>query len=105
MVFNLGKFKISKNSRPLLIAEISCNHCGSLEKAKKIILEAKKQGADLVKFQTYEASSMTVNSKRHILKFNKAYGKGKNCGIYTTKPKLLFLGKKNYLNMLRKLEF
>ena len=77
MIFNLGKFKISKNSRPLLIAEISCNHCGSLKKAKKIIHEAKKQGADLVKFQTYEANSMTINSNKKIFKIKKGIWKGK----------------------------
>ena len=105
MIFNLGKFKISENSRPLLIAEISCNHCGSLEKAKKIILEAKKQGADLVKFQTYEASSMTINSNRNIFKIQRGIWKGKKLWDLYNEAKTPFLGKKNCLSMLKRLEF
>jgi len=38
--------------RPIVIAEIGCNHMGDLELAKKIINEAKHfSGADVVKFQ------------------------------------------------------
>ena len=51
-------------SPPLLVAEISANHTGSIEKAKKLILTAKKNGADLVKLQTYEPRNMTINSSR-----------------------------------------
>ena len=36
MKINLDKYLITKNSRPLLIAEISCNHCGS-QLAKKLL--------------------------------------------------------------------
>ena len=46
MNINLDKYLITKKSKPLLIAELSCNHCGSLNLAKKIIKEAKNQGAD-----------------------------------------------------------
>ena len=42
----LDKHIVTNNSRPLLIAEISCNHCGKLNLAKKIIKEAKFRGAD-----------------------------------------------------------
>lgn len=52
----------NKNSPPILIAEISANHTGSIKKAKKLILTAKKNGADLVKLQTYEPRNMTINS-------------------------------------------
>ena len=90
MKFNLGKFKISDNSRPLLIAEISCNHCGSLKKAKKIILEAKRQGADLVKFQTYEANSMTLKSDKEIFKIQKGIWKGKKLWDLYNKAKTPF---------------
>ncbi len=51
-----------KNSPPLLIAEISANHNGSIKKAKSLILTAKKNGADIVKLQTYEPKNMTINS-------------------------------------------
>ena len=51
-----------KKAPPVLIAEISANHTGSIKKAKKLILTAKKNGADLVKLQTYEPRNMTINS-------------------------------------------
>lgn len=38
-------------AKPIIIAEIGCNHKGSLEVAKKMIIEAKRCGADYVKFQ------------------------------------------------------
>ncbi len=50
--------------KPFLIAEISANHNGSINNAKKLITTAKKNGADAVKLQTYEPSSMTINSQR-----------------------------------------
>ena len=53
-----------KKSPPILIAEISANHIGSLKNAKKLILTAKKNGADLVKLQTYEPRNMTINSSQ-----------------------------------------
>ena len=52
----------NKKGPPVLIAEISANHTGSIKKAKKLILTAKKNGADLVKLQTYEPRNMTINS-------------------------------------------
>ena len=55
-------------SPPILIAEISANHNGSIKNAKKLILTAKKNGADIVKLQTYEPHNMTINSdKRDFL--------------------------------------
>ena len=50
-----------KNS-PLIIAEISGNHEGSLKKAKKLILTAKKNGAQIVKLQSYSPDTITIKS-------------------------------------------
>lgn len=38
--------------RTLIIAEVGVNHNGDIEVAKKMVVEAKKCGADIVKFQT-----------------------------------------------------
>ena len=41
-----------------IIAEIGWNHMGSLKLAKKMILEAKKNGADFVKTQIFNVESL-----------------------------------------------
>lgn len=45
-------------SKTYIVAEIGCNHNGSKELAKKMVLEAKKCGVDAVKFQTFKASDL-----------------------------------------------
>ena len=44
-----------------IIAEMSANHCGDKELAKKIIKSAKDCGADAVKVQTYTADTITID--------------------------------------------
>ena len=55
---------ISEKKPPFIIAEISANHNNSLQRALKIIDEAKKAGADAVKIQTYKAETITLDSKK-----------------------------------------
>ncbi len=55
------KFVKSSNSKTLYIAEIGANHNGKFGLAKKLIFEAKKAGADYVKFQSW--TKETVFSK------------------------------------------
>ena len=62
--FNFCGYKISNNSRAIIIAEISANHNGSLKRAKDLIKEAKRSGADLIKIQTYTGNSLAINCKK-----------------------------------------
>ena len=55
--------EIGKSVRPLIVAEISGNHNGKKEKFLKLIRSAAKNGADMIKIQTYEPDDITINSK------------------------------------------
>ena len=53
------------NKKLYIIAEAGVNHNGDIKLAKKLIRSAKVSGADAIKFQIFEASSLaTVNSKK-----------------------------------------
>lgn len=56
--------KIGENFPPYIIAELSANHNGVLQKALDIITSAKKCGADAVKLQTYSADTMTIDCNK-----------------------------------------
>lgn len=56
--------EISENFPPYIIAELSANHNGVLEKALDNITEAKRRGADAVKLQTYSADTMTIDCNK-----------------------------------------
>ena len=46
--------------KTLIIAEAGVNHNGDLKIAKKLIAEAKKAGADIVKFQSFKANELVT---------------------------------------------
>lgn len=50
---NINGRVISKNHKPMLVAEIGLNHNNNLEIGKRTIAAAKKAGVDAVKFQSY----------------------------------------------------
>jgi pseudaminic acid synthase len=53
---------IGPDAPPYVIAELSANHHGNIETAKRIISEAKRAGADAVKLQTYTPDTITLDS-------------------------------------------
>ena len=55
---------ISNNSPPYIVAELSANHNGSIERAFESVLAAKKSGVDAVKIQTFTADTITIRSDR-----------------------------------------
>jgi pseudaminic acid synthase len=69
---------LGKKNKPFFIAEISSNHNGSLNNAKKLILSAHQNGASAVKLQTYTPRSMTINCKKKYFKINHGLWKGYN---------------------------
>ena len=65
----------SKLKKPYIIAEIGINHEGSYNTAKKLISEAKKAGADAVKFQVFEPATLATESARKTTLQKKSSGK------------------------------
>lgn len=65
MFIDLNGTKVGNGFPPYLIAEISANHNGSFENAKKLIKLAKENGANAVKLQTYTADTITLNSSKN----------------------------------------
>jgi len=65
------------NKKPVLVAEISANHNGNINTAKKLISLAKKNGADAIKLQTFTPDGMTINSKKKDFKIKNGTWKNK----------------------------
>lgn len=72
----LGK-ELKAYSDPFIVAEISCNHEGSIDKALALIKAAKELGANAVKIQVYTPDEMTIQHKKYIGK-NDEYEIGPN---------------------------
>ena len=54
--------KINDNNKPFIIAELSANHGGDLDRAKQSIEMAANAGVSAVKLQTYTPDTMTIDS-------------------------------------------
>src|SRR3990172_8468683 len=60
----IGNREIGNGKVPYIVAEISGNHCGSLDNAKRLIRAAKRAGADAVKTQCYEPGTITLDCNK-----------------------------------------
>ena len=63
-MLKIKNIKIGLGYKPIIIAEISGNHNGSLKRAIQIVRKAASCGADGIKKQTYTGETMTLNSKK-----------------------------------------
>ncbi|WP_440633331.1 N-acetylneuraminate synthase family protein [Candidatus Pelagibacter sp. HIMB1485] len=63
----IGKRKIGPNYKPFVIFELGINHNGSLKLAKKIVDEAIKCGAEVIKHQTHIAEDEMSEEAKKII--------------------------------------
>lgn len=69
-MIKIGNRIIGKDHPALIIAELSANHDGNIEVAKKTIRAAKRSGADAIKLQTYTADTLTLKSEKPDFRIN-----------------------------------
>lgn len=66
----IGSRLVGKKHPPLVIAEIGINHEGSMQKAIRMIDDAVKSGADVVKFQCHVCEDEMIEDARNVIPGN-----------------------------------
>lgn len=61
-----------------IIAEMSANHAGSIERAIELVHAAKESGADCIKIQTYTADTMTIDCCNECFNIGQGTWEGEN---------------------------
>jgi N,N'-diacetyllegionaminate synthase len=74
MGFKVGNLNLG-DGKTIVIAEAGVNHLRDFELAERIISEASKAGADIVKFQTYSAEGLTVKDAPRFWKWDGEHDK------------------------------
>lgn len=81
--FEINGRIIGEGHPAYIIAEMSANHAGSIERAKEIIRVAKESGADCVKIQTYTPDTLTIDCDNEYFAITDGTWKGENLyGLY-----------------------
>lgn len=89
---------VGKKNNVFVIAEIGVNHSGKLSLAKKMIDQAKRCGADAVKFQTYIAQNLATKSTKKV-KYQLKNSKKKETHYQMLKS--LELSKENHIKLFK----
>ncbi|MDE6054233.1 MAG: pseudaminic acid synthase, partial [Lachnospiraceae bacterium] len=69
--FNINGRTVGDGNPAYIIAEMSANHAGSIERALELIHVAKEAGADCVKIQTYTPDTMTIDCRIEYFQIEK----------------------------------
>lgn len=75
---NINGREIGLNCSPYIIAELSANHNGDIQRAFDIMYAAKKAGADALKLQTYRADTITIDHDSEDFQIHGGLWDGKN---------------------------
>ena len=70
--------KIGPDHPPYVIAELSGNHNGDIERAIELLVCAKDAGADAVKLQTYTPDTMTIDCDSDLFLIKEGLWAGRN---------------------------
>jgi len=60
MPIRIGDYLVAKSHPPFIIAEMSCNHNQSLDRALELVEVAAKTGVHEIKVHTYTADTMIL---------------------------------------------
>ena len=60
----IGPHAVGPEAPPFIIAELSANHAGSLDRAMQIVRAAADNGAHAIKLQTFTAETLSIDSSR-----------------------------------------
>ncbi|MBI2096540.1 MAG: N-acetylneuraminate synthase family protein [Candidatus Sungbacteria bacterium] len=66
----IGKRRIGEEYPPFVIAEIGINHEGSMKKAKQMVDDATKAGAEIVKFQSHVIEDEMIPAAKKVIPGN-----------------------------------
>jgi N-acetylneuraminate synthase len=84
MTLTIEGKRIGKGEKCFLIAELSANHDRDLDQALRLVDIAADAGWDCVKFQTYDADSLTVPSTHAAMRIDPVWGTDNLYDLYDT---------------------
>lgn len=77
-MFAIGSSQLSHDTKPFIIAEVSANHCGNIDRAKATIKAAHDAGASAVKIQSYTPDTMTIDCDKPDFQIQSGLWEGYN---------------------------